>query len=235
MLGLTEHPLKPTVTRKNPDTFEVWTLGTITSVGGTGASIDAFLSGEKPVKYIDPDGRISAQAHISRNEAQNGYAPAKQDRMDKLVEMKLFTNWGNTGTHNLKPSEDNPQGRWAAFTGGNKGSNIDYRGTVGTIFEGMQFVYNSTGDLVLDSVNKGTFDTKSPNSNPVGHYLDDVKPWVDWGNGPSDKFQDVVMDEEKWNKIDNIYTRFSNGEITQDQASKEVQQVFKINTAIPNE
>jgi hypothetical protein len=61
MLGLTEHPLKPTVTRKNPDTFEVGTLGTITSVGGTGASIYAFLSGEKPVKYTDPDGNRVVQ------------------------------------------------------------------------------------------------------------------------------------------------------------------------------
>jgi hypothetical protein len=57
MLGLIEYPLKSTVIRKNPNKFEVWTLGTVTSVGGTGASIYAFVSGEKSVKYTDPDGR----------------------------------------------------------------------------------------------------------------------------------------------------------------------------------
>jgi hypothetical protein len=192
-------------------------------------------AGNNPVRYTDPDGRITKADHFARNENQNGYAPANQERMNKLVDMKLFTNWGNTGTHNLNPNEDNPQGRWAAFVGGNKGTNTDYRGAVGTIFEGMQFVYDSAGNLVLDSVNKGTFDTKSPNSDPLGHFLNDVNPWLDWGNGPPDNYQDVVMTEENWNKIENIYTRFSNGEITQDQAAKEVQQAFRTNATTSND
>jgi hypothetical protein len=57
MLGLIEYPLKFTVIRKNPDKFEVWTLGTMTSVGGTGASVYTFSSGENPLKYTDPDGK----------------------------------------------------------------------------------------------------------------------------------------------------------------------------------
>jgi hypothetical protein len=191
--------------------------------------------GNNPLKYVDPEGRITREQHYKRNQYQNGYAPANQERMNKLVDMKLFTNWGNTGTHNLKPTEDNRDGRLAAFIGGKKGTNIDYRGVVGTIFEGMQFVYDDAGNLVLDSLNKGTFDTKSPNSDPIGHFADDVKPWLDWGNGPSDNYQDVVMSEANWNKIEAIHKRFSNGEITQNQVAEEVKQVFRTNATTSND
>jgi hypothetical protein len=225
----------PQNTEKVRDKICQVTKKTVNSSGSEPVFIRISGFKPNPIKYTDPDGKITQSDHFSRNRNQNGYAPANQDRMDKLVEMKLFSNKGNTGTHNLKPNEDNPQGRWAAFTGGKKGTNIDYRGAVGTIFEGMQFIYDSNGDLVLDSINKGTFDTISPDSNGLGHFLADVKPWLDWGNGPPDNYQDVVMPEEKWNKIDNIYSRFSNGEITQEQASKETRQVFTKNTATSND
>jgi hypothetical protein len=78
MLGLREYPLKLTVTPKNPDKCEAWTLGTITSVGGTGASIYAFLSGDNPVKYTDPDGR-TPRASMS---LMSGYAWVHSDYLD---------------------------------------------------------------------------------------------------------------------------------------------------------
>jgi hypothetical protein len=43
---------------KNPREPLTVTGGTGTALGGSGASIYVFVSGEKPVKYTDPDGKI---------------------------------------------------------------------------------------------------------------------------------------------------------------------------------
>ncbi|MDR1374747.1 MAG: hypothetical protein LBJ24_07230, partial [Treponema sp.] len=68
--------------------------------------------------------------------------------MEILVKFDLFNKVANTGTHNLTPDQDNPNGR-AAAVGKFFGNNIDFRGKVGTIFEGMQFIYNNeTGEIV---------------------------------------------------------------------------------------
>jgi len=146
--------------------------------------------------------------------------------MNKMVEMGLFINWGNTGTHNLEPKNDTIPGRWGAFLGGKKGTNTDYRGAVGTIFEGMQFVYDSKGRLVVDSINKGSFDFSSPDVNAPLHYFLDVDPWFKWGNGPDDILGDVLMTNEQWSQIDAIYERFKGGEINKEQAAREVQRVL---------
>jgi hypothetical protein len=77
MLGLIEYPLKFTVIRKNSDKFEVWTLGTISSVGGTGASIYASPPGNNPLKYTDPDGRnnvaINSQYKMNSTNSDGQY------------------------------------------------------------------------------------------------------------------------------------------------------------------
>jgi hypothetical protein len=148
--------------------------------------------------------------------------------MNKMVEMGLFTNWGNTGTHNLKQNKDTLFDRVIAFllSPFSKGSNTDYRGSVGTIFEGMQFIYDENKNLVLDSVNKGSFDTSSPDRDKGMHYIDDVHPWLTYGNGPADKKEDVVIGKDKWNKIESIYDKFSKGEISREQAAADVQRIF---------
>jgi RHS repeat-associated protein len=203
--------------------------GSLPGQGGVFNYVNLYVyhyAGNNPVKLVDPDGKITKEKHFGRNKYQNGYAPSNQGRMEKMVEMGLFTSWENTGTHNLDPNNDNPQGRWDAFKGGKNGTSTDYRGVVGTIFEGMQFVYDKDGNLVLDSANKGSFDFTSPDNNSIKHFFDDVKPWLDWGNGPADNPQDVPMQEDQWDKIERIYNQYKSNRMTRRQAAAEVQKVL---------
>jgi hypothetical protein len=188
------------------------------------------------VKYTDPDGRITQKQHLERNKYQNGYAPSNRKRMDRLVAVGLFVNKGRSKTHNLTPEQDNPKGRDEAFSPGKKGINIDYRGEKGTIFEGMQFIYNMLDDqIVLDSLNKGTFDYKSPQvlGNMLSHKSFDVEPWIEWGNGDADKKEDVIMSEEIWTKIDSILNEFENGIISKDLAKERIQKLFPLPPPVP--
>jgi RHS repeat-associated protein len=192
-------------------------------------------AGNNPVKYTDPDGRITRQQNFERNKYQNGYAPSNRLRMQRLVGVGLFRECGNTGTHNLTKEQDNPKGRSESVTRKN-GSNIDYRGTKGTIFEGMQFVYSKLDDqIVLDSVNKGTFDFKSPYKDILSHRSFDVIPWIEWGNGPADIREDVIMSKEIWAKVDSILNDFENGKIKKKQAKEEIQSLFPPPPPVPKD
>jgi hypothetical protein len=197
-------------------------------------------AGNNPVKYVDPDGRITHSQHFNRNQYQNGYAPKDARRMDNLVELGLFKKVGNTGTHNLTPAQNTPEGR-AQAVGRSFGTNIDYRGEIGTIFEGMQFIYDSKGNLVLDAVNKGTYDYNSPYSwiPYFSHDGTDIQPWIDKGNGPyADRFSDVVMDENLWQQIDSVYQKVnSDGKITRKEkewAREQIQQILPPPQKPPN-
>jgi hypothetical protein len=192
------------------------------------------------VKYIDPDGNITLSQHYERNKYQNGYAPSTQPRMQMLVSLGLFSRIGNTGTHNLTPDQDTPVGRKASV-GKFFGTNVDYRGERGTIFEGMQFIYDSNGDLVLDATNKGTFDYNSPFSGIpyFSHNDTDVQPWIDIGNGPDDDvFENVVMSEEIWSKIESFYyLLMQDGKITnkeKNNAKVYIQSLFAPPPVKPN-
>jgi hypothetical protein len=57
MQGLLDYPLKPAFSRPNPPEFRFAAVRTVTSLGGGGASIFVFVSGDYPVKYTDPDGK----------------------------------------------------------------------------------------------------------------------------------------------------------------------------------
>ena len=207
-----------------------------------------------PVRYIDPDGKnpfvvaaatvwivnavllsvgvlheipfISQEAHLARNDAQAGMAPSNKKIMDKLVKVGLFKNWGNTGTHNLTGSVDEI-GRWKALLGGSHGNNIDYRGEIGTVFEGCQFVYNDvTGFLVTDSINQGTFDTSSPNSFGGGiiHAFKDVNPWLKWGNGTANN---QIMPDALESAVMSILDGYDKNLITKEQAKASIENIVK--------
>jgi hypothetical protein len=132
-------------------------------------------AGNNPVKYTDPDGKIPQSAHLARNDQQKGFAPSNQETMQMLVYLGLFENKGKTVTHNIAPHMNTVFGRILTFFSGifgksQTGKNTDFRGAKGTVFEGMQFIYDGK-DLVTDSVNMGTFDTVSPLRNLLGHFL----------------------------------------------------------------
>jgi hypothetical protein len=184
-------------------------------------------AGNNPLKYTDPDGNITHDQHFNRNQYQNGYAPLNRGRMDIMVKLGLFTNQKNTGTHNLTVAQDTPEGR--AAVGARKfGTNTDFRGKIGTIFEGMQFIYDKEGELVLDATNKGTFDYNSPFSGIpyFSHKGTDIDPWIDVGNGTADNKADVVMDEKIWDQIQSVFNSFEKGDIKKKDAQKQIQVLF---------
>ena len=209
-------------------------------------------AGNNPVKYIDPDGHSvfaaaaiivwsfngmllaygtlssigpSRAEHLSRNNFQAGMAPSNKNIMDGLVSVGLFENWGNTGTHNLS-GEDSVANRFKSFVGGKTGTNVDYRGSVGTVFEGCQFVYDSKGNLVIDTLNQGTYDTKSPNgvTGKIKHFTFDVVPWLKWGNGTANN---QIMSSNLQLSIENVLNDFNKGNITKDQAKAEIESIVK--------
>ena len=48
-------------------------------------------------------------------------------------------------------------------------------------------VYNrETGNKVTDSVNQGTYNRADPNSDPIGHFFQDMVPYYMWGNSEED-------------------------------------------------
>jgi murein DD-endopeptidase MepM/ murein hydrolase activator NlpD len=59
MQGLLNYPLKPAFSRSNPPEFRPVAARTVTSLGGGGASVFISLSWGNPVKYLDPDGRLT--------------------------------------------------------------------------------------------------------------------------------------------------------------------------------
>ena len=185
-------------------------------------------AGNCPVRYIDPDGRVTKQQNEERNKYQNGYAPPNKIQMERLVNVGLFKNQGNTGTHNLTVSQNTKEGR-ASVGAGKFGKNIDYRGKTGTIFEGMQFIYNSeTGLIVVDAVNKGTFDYRSPYGHIpyLSHKNYDIDPWVEWGTGGSDNINDVLMPQTLWNEIDSVLKDFEKDKISRRTARKKIQELL---------
>jgi len=101
-----------------------------------------------------------------------------------------------------------------------------YLTPIGTVFEGCQFVYDSKGNLVTDSLNQGTFDTKSPNSfiGKVKHFASDVIPWLKWGNGTANN---QVMPPGLQASIENVLNDFNAGNITKDTAKNEIENIVR--------
>ena len=50
----------------------------------------------------------------------------------------------------------------------------------------QEYVFNELGQLVTDPVNKGTYNYCSHEKDPVGHFLNDVIPWIKYGTGYDD-------------------------------------------------
>jgi len=157
---------------------------------------------------------ISKSEHTYRNEYQKGYAPRSLDTMRKLenygffyLYKDLFSHAGFTKTHNLTDPEDKKSVRQLNMITTTEENNYDYRGVVGKFddkFEGMQFVYNKDSEkLVVDVLNKGTFDYVSPAISKPEHYDYDFYPWLYWGNVIADD-ESIYMPQEKEEKIKKI-------------------------------
>lgn len=156
--------------------------------------------------------------------------------MDRLVSVGLFSCQGPTGTHNLTPEQNTIEGRRNIGIG-RGGNNIDYRGKVGSIFEGMQFIYNDeTGALVTDEVNKGTFDYCSPFAKIpyFSHKGYDIETWIEWGTGGADNPNEVIMPSELWNQVDRILTLYESGSIKKKEAQRRIESLLPEPPEVPN-
>ena len=157
--------------------------------------------------------------------------------MRRLVAVGLFKEQGFTKTHNLSPAQNTKAGRenWASLD--TPKTNIDFRGKTGSIFEGMQFIYNSTtGEIVVDEVNKGTFDYRSPYGHIpyFSHKSFDIDTWIEWGAGGADKKQDVLMSKELWNKVDSILKDYESKTINANTARKRITETLPIPPSPPS-
>ena len=104
------------------------------------------------------------------NTHRNFYGSSAPEQIKLADEENNWKNFGEAVAHNI-----------AGASG-----NIDYRGTGPRT--GQQAIYNSSGDLVTNPENEGTFDFSPPTTfwGSVKHYFMDVQPWIDYGNGPTD-------------------------------------------------
>ena len=135
--------------------------------------------------------------HIFRNNNQRGKAPRNLDDMMKFVMAGYYIFEGFSPCHNLDSKTNTPEGRrnTLIFTikSVSKGTfkkrneyapinNMSFRGAPGSAFEGCQFIYNADSKkLVCDNINRGTWDFGKYGT--LAHFLYDVFPWVDVGNG----------------------------------------------------
>jgi len=175
-------------------------------------------------------GFISKEDHFNRNIHQAGMAPVNIEQMRVYCELDLFTCWNNTGTHNLK-DKDNFFTRLESWVGGKRGTNTDFRGVVGTAFEGCQFVYDKDGKIVVNSLNKGTYDTSSPQTlrGHVTHIFNDVLPWLLWGNGIADLAENQIMSPQNQVKVADIISRYKENIIDKETAKGEIEGIFSDN------
>ncbi|MCP4306766.1 MAG: hypothetical protein GY788_18200 [bacterium] len=110
-----------------------------------------------------------------------------------------FRDFGYTPIHNL----------------GDITTNRDWRNSK----TGEQYIYDLRGALVVNSLNRGTFDKVPPGTGKglakyasyVGHYLADVAPYLRWGNALDDSstraerrkaFHQTVRYGRWWNGLD---------------------------------
>ena len=168
---------------------------------------------------------IDKEKHRDRNKMQFGYAPSNIKTMENMCELGLFAKSsfnflllelvpeGHSGTHNLRKEDDTRFGRTLALLPGWKATyvNTDYRG-VDEKFKGMQFVYNDiTEQLVVDEVNKGTFDFVAPSMNIndiIGHFQKDVLTWICWGNMGADNLNDMVIPQKTEDRINFLFDEY---------------------------
>ncbi|WP_296325799.1 hypothetical protein [Treponema sp. UBA3813] len=73
-------------------------------------------------------------------------------------------------------------------------------------------VYNrETDQKIIDPVNQGTYNRTDPNTDPIGHFFQDMLPYYRWGNSPDDP-------TTTWERITGTYQ--GNVNATKDEAAK---------------
>jgi hypothetical protein len=184
---------------------------------------------------------ISQYSHKNRNLNQLNREPDTLEKMKLLEDLGLFKllgktgpTKGHTGAHNISPNEKGLFGRWNNFlTIDGHGENLDYRGVLGTSFEGIQCIYNEhTGKLVTEDLNKGTFDYCHPTKNNFHHFIYDVLPWVAWSNCGNDSIKKQTIPKATWKQIEDVWNNYSKNEIDKKEAQTQISDILEKNHPI---
>lgn len=174
-------------------------------------------------KTLDLKTKEGVNMHVYRNKNQYGKAPKDLNTMRKFVKAGYFIEEGYSACHNILKNNNTPEARKKslqimiyyvrhikkdATEAEQKAylkkytpySNISFRGTPGSSFEGCQFIYNDkTGKLVVDNVNRGTWDYGKYGT--TAHFLYDISPWLEMGNGENIETADLfIMSPEQEKK-----------------------------------
>jgi len=168
----------------------------------------------KTHKTFDLDTEDGKEFHVYRNLNQYHKAPKDLKTMIKFVEAGYFLKIGFLPSHNLTANtndidrrkqtipqtiyliENNLLDKLNNFS---VCSNIVFKGTPHSSFEGCEFVYNSdTGKLVTDNINRGTWNYGKDSS--LTHFTLDIYPWLRCGNGDNtETINNFIMDENEEN------------------------------------
>jgi hypothetical protein len=184
---------------------------------------------------------ISQNSHKNRNLNQVNREPDTLEKMKMLEDVGLFKllgktgpTKGHTGAHNIPSGEKGLFGRWNNFlTVDGHGENLDYRGVLGTCFEGIQCIYNeNTGKLITEDLNKGTFDYCHPSKNNFHHFIYDVLPWVAWSNCGNDSLKKQAIPKTTWKQIEDIWNKCDKGAMDKEEAKTQISAIVEKNHPI---
>lgn len=168
-----------------------------------------FFKKNKTLNLDDPKG---LEMHVYRNKNMYKKAPHDLQTMRLFVKLGYFIEEGYSPCHNIPANSDNEEFRMKTLQevlylvrhGGmiskNKYAaigNISFRGRAKSSFEGCQFVYNEkTGKLVVDNVNRGTYNYGKYGT--PAHFFYDIAPWAHVGNGDNvEKEELFIMEPEE--------------------------------------
>ena len=165
-------------------------------------------------KMMDLKTKEGLNMHVFRNKNQYKKAPHDLKTMMKFVKAGYFIYEGYSPCHNVPHDQDTYEYRKKTLQlmiycvrhnllkKRNKWSqlgNISFRGRSNTSFEGCQFIYNDkTGKLVVDCHNRGTWDYGKHGTS--AHFLYDINPWLNYGNGINKETEDMFLMDEKTEK-----------------------------------
>lgn len=150
--------------------------------------------------------------HLDRNKNQYGLAPKDFKTMMEMCKCGWYIYEGFAPCHNILHANDTKKARFNSclytvrlFPTGelqrpNKYAplnNVSFRGAEKTDFEGCQFIYQyDSGKLVVDVHNRGSWDFGKYAT--AGHWVFDIQPWIDVGNGRDDETADMfIMSDSK--------------------------------------
>ena len=122
-----------------------------------------------PVKYSDPTGMESTDSELTAKERHYRRLDYYQDYPD-VFDPSFFAGWDDT-----VPADCH---QFTAVYG----PNVKYVSPDGL----HEVIYDALGNEVTDPRDIGTYNYVSPNEDEWRHFVEDVYPWILWGNSPED-------------------------------------------------